>query len=220
MCSDCDWLKGTIFVRKQNVRIFYTHCINSSSSTGIYVYIFIPTIHLLIFEMARVRNPRFSNIEVEVLIHECNKKLSLLRNGDNGERIKKSKEDAWKDITMKVNAVNTSGKARLPKECKKKWFDLKSRTKAKVATNNKERAKTGGGTSAEVDLTAVDRVLVGSFVNEEIHGIQGGFESGIRHTSDQDNESSGVRSLFHDFLFTINFSLRTALKLKINNNRA
>jgi len=93
--------------------------------------------------MARARNPRFSNTEIEVLVHQCNKNISLLRNGENCDRIKASKEAAWKDIAAKVNVVNTSGKVRLPKECRKKWFDLRSRTKAKVATNNnKERAKT------------------------------------------------------------------------------
>ena len=126
--------------------------------------------------MARARNPRFSNTEIEVLVHQCNKNISLLRNGENCDRIKASKEAAWKDIAAKVNVVNTSGKVRLPKECRKKWFDLRSRTKAKVATNNKERAKTGGGTSSEIELNPMDRAVAGSFVEEELHGLQG-FES-------------------------------------------
>ena len=61
---------------------------------------------------------------MEVPIQKCNKKLSLLRNGDNGVRIKTAKEDARKDITKMVNAVNTLGKVRLPQEYKQKWFDF------------------------------------------------------------------------------------------------
>lgn len=87
----------------------------------------------------------------------------------------KAKEDFWKEIAKKLNAVNTTPKDKACEGIQKKWFDLRSRTKAKVATNNKERSKKRGGASA-VELNAVNQVL-GSFVEEELHGIEG-FESG------------------------------------------
>ena len=38
--------------------------------------------------------------------------------------------------------------------------------------NNKERSKTGGGASAELEMSATDQVVAGSFVEEELHGIE------------------------------------------------
>ena len=123
------------------------------------------------------RNPRFSSTEVEILINACVENITVLQNGDNSERIKAAKDKAWNEITERVNSVNTTGKQRLPKECRKKWFDLRSRTKAKVATNNQQHLKTGGGASGEVEMTATDQAVVRSFVEEELHGLPG-FESG------------------------------------------
>lgn len=80
-------------------------------------------------------------------------------------RLKIAKEDAWKEMPKKVKGANTSEKSRLTMECKKKWFDLR--------LENMERSKTGVGTSDEIELSAVDQVVPGFFVEEELQGIQG-----------------------------------------------
>lgn len=87
----------------------------------------------------------FSAAEISVLTDEVESKKDILFSKQNSTVSNALKRDAWKEVALKVNAVNTTGYVRTGEEMKKKWICLSSESRKKLALNRREQRKTGGG---------------------------------------------------------------------------
>ncbi|XP_029025865.1 nuclear apoptosis-inducing factor 1 [Betta splendens] len=101
--------------------------------------------------IAKKRKMNFSEREVEIIVEEIEKQKHTLVNHFNAGVTHMAKNNAWAEILKKVNAVTTCPR-ELP-EVKKKWSDMKTEVRRKVA---QARAAIEG-TSA--DCTPVPVVL-------------------------------------------------------------
>lgn len=80
---------------------------------------------------AKKRKMNFSEREVEIIVEELELKKHLLVNHFNAGVPLAAKSAAWHSILRRVNAVATC-RRELP-EVKKKWSDLKTEVRRKVA---------------------------------------------------------------------------------------
>ncbi|KAM9321974.1 nuclear apoptosis-inducing factor 1 [Pholidichthys leucotaenia] len=80
---------------------------------------------------AKKRKMNFSEREVEIIVEEIEKQKHTLVNHFNAGVTHMAKNHAWADILRKVNAVTTCPR-ELP-EVKKKWSDMKTEVRRKVA---------------------------------------------------------------------------------------
>ncbi|KAJ8356452.1 hypothetical protein SKAU_G00192460 [Synaphobranchus kaupii] len=58
-------------------------------------------------------------------------------------------------------------------DCKRRWVDLKRRTKEKVAFNSRQAAATGGGPPIEDPLTEIEEEVQQTLQKEQVHGLDG-----------------------------------------------
>ena len=87
----------------------------------------------------RARKANFSGDDKLVGLVEVNYKTLVSKFCDTATL--KSKNDTWAEITRKINAISTC--LRTTEEVKKKWEDLKSKTKQKAAKVMAELGMTG-----------------------------------------------------------------------------
>uniref|UniRef100_A0A3Q3JN32 Myb/SANT-like DNA-binding domain-containing protein n=1 Tax=Monopterus albus TaxID=43700 RepID=A0A3Q3JN32_MONAL len=80
---------------------------------------------------AKKRKMNFSEREVEIIVEEIEKQKHTLVNHFNAGVTHMAKNNAWVEILKKVNAVTTCPR-ELP-EVKKKWSDMKTEVRRKVA---------------------------------------------------------------------------------------
>ncbi|KAL4609325.1 nuclear apoptosis-inducing factor 1-like [Arapaima gigas] len=80
---------------------------------------------------AKKRKMNFSDREVEIIVEEIEKQKHVLVNHFNAGVTHIAKNNAWLEILKKVNAVTTC--PRELTEVKKKWSDLKTEVRRKVA---------------------------------------------------------------------------------------
>ncbi|XP_068609295.1 nuclear apoptosis-inducing factor 1 [Brachionichthys hirsutus] len=81
--------------------------------------------------VAKKRKMNFSEREVEIIVEEIEKQKHTLVNHFNAGVTHIAKNNAWVDILKKVNEVTTCPR-ELP-EVKKKWSDMKTEVRRKVA---------------------------------------------------------------------------------------
>ncbi|XP_056444653.1 nuclear apoptosis-inducing factor 1 isoform X2 [Gadus chalcogrammus] len=106
--------------------------------------------------LAKKRKMNFSEREVEIIVEEIEKQKHTLVNHFNAGVTHIAKNNAWVEILKKVNAVTTC--PRELAEVKKKWSDMKTEVRRKVA----QARSAIEGTSAEctpipVILTAMQQ---------------------------------------------------------------
>ncbi|XP_028318132.1 nuclear apoptosis-inducing factor 1 [Gouania willdenowi] len=81
--------------------------------------------------LAKKRKMNFSEREVEIIVEEIEKQKHTLVNHFNAGVTHMAKNNAWVEILRKVNAVTTC--PRELAEVKKKWSDMKTEVRRKVA---------------------------------------------------------------------------------------
>ncbi|XP_033845360.1 nuclear apoptosis-inducing factor 1 [Periophthalmus magnuspinnatus] len=101
--------------------------------------------------LAKKRKMNFSDREMEIIVEEIEKQKHTLVNHFNAGVTHMAKNQAWVDILKKVNAVTTC--PRELAEVKKKWSDMKTEVRRKVA---QARAAIEGTSS---DCTPVPVIL-------------------------------------------------------------
>lgn len=80
---------------------------------------------------SKKRKMNFSEREVEIIVEEIEKQKHTLVNHFNAGVTHLAKNNAWLEIVKKVNSVTTCPRELL--EVKKKWSDLKTEVRRKVA---------------------------------------------------------------------------------------
>jgi len=72
--------------------------------------------------------------------------------------LQRPRDRSWEEVAAAVSGV--SGVKRSVGEVKKKWAAIKSSAKGRAAALSREMMKTGGGPSAEVELSSTDERVV------------------------------------------------------------
>ncbi|XP_078533476.1 myb-related transcription factor, partner of profilin-like [Lissotriton helveticus] len=117
----------------------------------------------------RKRKQKFSEKEQEVLIEEmvCNHEDLF---GKKALKVPDSrKRKIWLEIQEKVNSVGVT--TRSTDEIKKRWYDLRLRSKERLADRIKEANKTGGGTSAVDQPTPHEELIESTLLPECVSGV-------------------------------------------------
>ena len=97
----------------------------------------------------RKRKMKFDELELEILVEEANKHIHELQQ----RNLNITKRNAiWEKICDRINAVGKT--KRTADEVKRRWQDIRRRTKEKVAFNKTSANKTGGGSAEEMPLTS------------------------------------------------------------------
>ncbi|XP_075042244.1 myb-related transcription factor, partner of profilin [Mixophyes fleayi] len=104
-------------------------------------------------EVTRLRKPRFSYEENQILIREVRAHYSMLYGAQSRRLSVAERRRVWEGIAAKINAI-TNWK-RTAQEVQKRWNDFKRRTKEKLA---RVPHSTQNGTAEEV-LTAEEETI-------------------------------------------------------------
>ncbi|XP_041419106.1 myb/SANT-like DNA-binding domain-containing protein 4 [Xenopus laevis] len=99
----------------------------------------------------RKRMAKFTNNELEVLIREITENYELLYGSISGKISTQRKNQIWEGIKNKVCAVGVG--QRTVVHLKKRWLDIRRRTKDKLSVLEKSRRKTGGGDGESKQLS-------------------------------------------------------------------
>ncbi|CAH1383330.1 unnamed protein product, partial [Tenebrio molitor] len=125
------------------------------------------------------RGPRaknFTTTEVDILVKEVEKRRQVLFGPLRGPSLTQFHRDrAWEQVLSCVNAVAPA--IRTVGELKKKFKDLKNRTKTKANTFKREARKTGGGENQAPRLTATEEKLLSFVGMDSVEGISGGIDT-------------------------------------------
>ncbi|XP_060787783.1 nuclear apoptosis-inducing factor 1 isoform X5 [Neoarius graeffei] len=104
---------------------------------------------------AKKRKMNFSEREVEIIVEEMEKQKHILVSHFNAGVTHIAKNNAWMEILKRVNAVTNC--QRELAEVKKKWSDLKTEVRRKVAQARAAIEDTGDCTTVPVILTAMQQ---------------------------------------------------------------
>ncbi|XP_016098986.1 nuclear apoptosis-inducing factor 1-like isoform X2 [Sinocyclocheilus grahami] len=104
---------------------------------------------------AKKRKTNFSEREVEIIVEEMEKQKHILVNHYNAGVTHIAKNSAWVEILKRVNAVSTC--QRELAEVKKKWSDLKTEVRRKVAQARAAMEGTGDCSSVPVILSSMQQ---------------------------------------------------------------
>ena len=113
--------------------------------------------------------------ETEILVENVEKHYRMISSKLSDTVTCEKKKKVWLSIT---NSVNSCGVCKRSIEnVKKKWEDLKSRTKAKGVFVNQEQTGTGGGKKLNVQLTDLERRILGLLGETVIRGLPGAVDT-------------------------------------------
>lgn len=134
------------------------------------------------------RKPNWGEMELQVLRDTIDLKKDILFCRQANVDTMSKKKRAWDHVADQVSAV---GKwKRTGEECRRKWTVIKSQVKTKVASNRKERVKTGGGPSIAVPLTAFEEGAAALLSREVTEGVRGGIDTAAADVSEDSSEVS------------------------------
>ncbi|XP_069063107.1 uncharacterized protein [Pleurodeles waltl] len=141
----------------------------------------------------RKRKLKFSEKELEVLIEECVAHHNELFGKSSLQVPESEKRKIWTDIQAKISAVGVT--QRTFEEIRKRWYDVRSRTKEKVASRLAEAQETGGESSTQPPPTFLEDMIEATFQQESIVGVSDIDTSAIPSTSKGDPVISSMFSL-------------------------
>ena len=126
-------------------------------------------------EKTRQRKAKFTERELSVLVDEIEGNYQIISAKFTDAVTNDKKNKVWIAITNNVNAVSCV--QRTVDEIRRKWDDLKSRTKKKANDVKKDRQKTGGGEREEPDLTEFEQRVINLIGTTVVYGLKGGIDT-------------------------------------------
>jgi hypothetical protein len=127
------------------------------------------------------RKSRYSDTELNVLVDNIAKHYVTITSKFTDVVTNGKKNKVWASITTSVNSCGVT--LRTVSEIRKKWDDLKSRTKAKAALLKRELSKTGGGKKTKIELTDLERRIIALLGETRIKGVKGAVDTAKRSVS-------------------------------------
>lgn len=126
------------------------------------------------------RKPKFSSTELQVLVEEVVRVHRQLFGKLSLNVPESTKRRLWSEIGQKVNAVGVT--PRSLDELKKRFYDIRSLTKRKMAEIQKQAGVTGGGRNPAPPLTELEELVSSTIERESVTGI-GTLDSSARATA-------------------------------------
>ncbi len=119
-------------------------------------------------ESDRKRKVKFTDRELQVLIEEMQRYLYRL-NSRNLREAEKSR--IWECLYQSVSALGVCKSS--PPECKRRWHDLKRRTKEKISFNQNQASASGREPPQEQPLTDFEEIVQQTLQLEQVVGLEG-----------------------------------------------
>ncbi|KAK6492405.1 nuclear apoptosis-inducing factor 1-like [Huso huso] len=142
----------------------------------------------------RQRKLKLHAEELKILVDEVVLNYNTLFGPASSKTPVSRKKAIWAAILHKVNALGHSQRA--VDMLKKKWTELKRKTKEKIAQNRSVATCTGGGPSRQVELTSLEKKIENIFTPEQ-QGVQGVTDTTRRKDDSQPGASSSTREHQH-----------------------
>ncbi|XP_078521787.1 uncharacterized protein LOC144791029 [Lissotriton helveticus] len=118
---------------------------------------------------SRKRKVKFSDKELEILIEEVTDRHEQLFGKLSHKVPDAVKRNMWLNIQSKVNAVGVAHREIC--NLQKRWYDLRSRAKEKIAERIKSANRTGGGPPKDTPTTPLDDLVEGTLLTEAVVGV-------------------------------------------------
>ncbi|XP_063436061.1 uncharacterized protein LOC134717460 [Mytilus trossulus] len=132
---------------------------------------------------SRDRKLNFTAVESNLISELATTHLELLQGKHSPEVTNAKKQEMWKDITSKVNALGVC--LRTETEVRNRWRNLTRGAKQKFTTVQKERAQTGGGPPPTQPSQAEENIINCMKDTASFRGVPGGQETVIEGPEDQ-----------------------------------
>ncbi|XP_069059335.1 myb-related transcription factor, partner of profilin-like [Pleurodeles waltl] len=117
----------------------------------------------------RKRKLKFSEQELEVLTEEVVRNHDKLF-GKNSLQVPESeKRKLWLEIQTKICTVGVA--QRSVEEIRKRWYELRSRAKERVASRLQEARSTGGGPPTQTPSTPMEDMVESTLLPEAVSGV-------------------------------------------------
>ncbi|KAI4463631.1 hypothetical protein MML48_4g00018683 [Holotrichia oblita] len=140
------------------------------------------------------RAANFSAEEIDMLIDLIKKKKKHIIESKKTDRILwKEKDEAWKDVAKEFNAYSNSNIYRSALVLKKKYENIKKRTKQKFADNRHQLTATGGGPSSDIKISTVDEDIK-DLLGVRLEGLPSYFDSDTTEENADNEEIIIVQS--------------------------
>ncbi|XP_078503471.1 uncharacterized protein LOC144762189 [Lissotriton helveticus] len=120
-------------------------------------------------ECSRKRKQKCSEAELEALIEQMVPNHEILFGKKSLKVPESRKRRIWEDIQHKVNAVGVTPQSA--EDLRKCWYDLRQRSKEKLAARLEQSKPTGGGTSSVSDSTPLEELVEGTLQPESVGGV-------------------------------------------------
>ncbi|XP_018588464.2 nuclear apoptosis-inducing factor 1-like [Scleropages formosus] len=124
---------------------------------------------------AKKRKMNFSDREVEIIVEEIDRHKHVLVNHFNAGVTHIAKNNAWQEILKRVNAVTTC--PRELAEVKKKWSDLKTEVRRKVAQARAAMDGTADSAPVSVTLTSTQQHICNLLGEATVISVAAGEQS-------------------------------------------
>ncbi|XP_041087712.1 myb-related transcription factor, partner of profilin-like [Polyodon spathula] len=125
----------------------------------------------------RQRKERFTKQELDILLQEVEARRTIIYGTKHrAPRATKVKE-AWEQIAASMNG-SSSGIRRTAQECRKRFNDVRRRSKHKLSSARQAAVSTGGGPSTSQPLMSMEEIASSTLQRESVMGF-GGQEAGL-----------------------------------------
>ncbi|XP_069176652.1 t-SNARE domain-containing protein 1-like [Procambarus clarkii] len=131
------------------------------------------------------RKANFSEEELTVLVDEVKKRERIIFGKLSRQVTTQDKHCAWSQVAVAVSGVGLC--SRQQADVRKKFQDLKSSVKKKLAENAREMRKTGGGECDTQPLTNYEENLSTLLSSTSVEGIAGISDAGQDYTVEEPN---------------------------------
>nr|XP_045592339.1 uncharacterized protein LOC123754175 [Procambarus clarkii] len=131
------------------------------------------------------RKANFSEEELSVLVDEVKKRESIIFGKQSRQVTTQDKHCAWSQVAVAVSGVGLC--SRQQADVRKKFQDLNSSVKKKLAENAREMRKTGGGECDTQPLTNYEENLSTLQSSTSAEGIAGISDAGQDYTVEEPN---------------------------------
>ncbi|XP_069077580.1 myb-related transcription factor, partner of profilin-like [Pleurodeles waltl] len=129
----------------------------------------------------RKKKLNFSEQELEVLTEEVVRSHDRLFGKSSHQVPESEKQKLWADFQTKICAVGVA--QRSVEEIRKRWYDLRSRAKERVASRLEEARSTGGGPATQTPSTAMEDLVESTLLPKAVSGVTDIDTSGTPSTS-------------------------------------
>ena len=136
------------------------------------------------------RKANFSTNELKVLVEEMEVHYEFLSAKFCDSVTNARKDEIWRTIATKVNSVAAA--SRTVADIRKKWDDIKSRTKKRASEIHKDAKKTGGGEPSEKPLTDIEEKIIDVIGKTIVYGLPGVDTASISSVTTADSGEEDV----------------------------